>query len=225
MSARSHLPPLLARALVAALGSLALGSLALGSLALLWLCPAPARAQALVRIVGRDDGPHEITRVIGTRYVPYSSSYTVGNTVYTTTGVRAESVYGAVCAAPCTVALPPGGVSLGVDGIATFETVLPRSGDTLVVESDARDGLRAVGWLVDLGGLLGGGALALSILLDAGWPQSGSTPLPDLFDDESELARWIAAGATVLVTQIVGLALIGLRGLASVTVVPGGVRF
>ncbi|MBX7196876.1 MAG: hypothetical protein K1X94_32800 [Sandaracinaceae bacterium] len=202
-----------------------LHALTLALVGAVMLVAAGAHAQSVVRIVGRDGGRHDVTRVTGTRYVPYASSYTVGNTVYTTTGVRAESVYGPVCTAPCMVVLPPGGTSLGVDGVATFQTVVPRSGDTLVVESDARDGWHALGWLVDLGGLAGGGALVLSILLDAGWAQSPSAPLPDLFDDEGEIARWIVAGATVLVTQIVGLALIGLRGLASVELVPGGVRF
>lgn len=180
---------------------------------------------AVVHIRGREPSDrHEITRVIGTRWVPYSDSYTIGNTRYTTSGVRAENVFGPVCLAPCTTLVPIGSL-IGVDGISTDEEVFPHSGATLVVDTEPRDGWHALGWTIDLAGLAGGAALALSVLFDNGMAQIPSAALPPLFDDEWEITRWVVAGGVVLVTQIVGLALIGLRPLAHVEVIPAGVRF
>lgn len=193
----------------------------------LGLIPSPGSAQVLVRIVGRDPSEHHVvTRVVGTTLVPYSRSYTVGDTVHCEYGMAPVAVYGPVCDAPCTTLLPAGPVSLGVDGIASFQTLTPSMGATLVVESDQRDLEHAIGWTIDLGGLLAGALMSFSILAQGDLAQLDLTRHPpDLFDDEWEITSWIIAGSTVLVTQVVGLALIGLFPTAHVELAPGRVRF
>lgn len=197
------------------------------SFSLLFIGQSLAHAQIPVRIVGRDPSEHHVvTRVVARQLVPYTSTRIVGNSVYYESGVRDVALYGPVCEAPCTTLLPAGPVSLGVDGIASFQTLLPRLGDTLVVASDRRDLEHAIGWTIDLGGLLAGALLSLSILAQGDLAQLDlSQDPPDLFDDEWEITSWIIAGSTVLVTQVVGLALIGLFPTAHVEIAPGGVRF
>jgi len=189
--------------------------------------PALARGQTLVQIVGRDPNEHHvITRVVGSRLVPYARSHVSGNTVYYESGVERRPVYGSVCVAPCTTVLPAGPVILGVDGIATYQELLPPMGSTLIVESDRRDLEHAIGWTIDLGGLLAGALLSFTILAQGDLAQLDlRRDPPDLFDDEWEITSWIVAGSTVLVTQIVGLALIGLFPTAHVELAPGGLRF
>jgi hypothetical protein len=189
--------------------------------------PSSGSAQVLVRIVGRDPTAHHaVTRVVGTRLVPYTITRVVGQTVYYQHGVEPVAVYGPVCQAPCSVLLPPGPVRLGVDGIPTFEELLPSMGATLIVETDRRDLEHALGWTIDLGGLLAGALMSFSILAQGDLAQLDlSRQPPDLLDDEWEITSWIVAGSTVLVTQVVGLALIGLFPTAHVELAPGGVRF
>lgn len=190
--------------------------------------PGVACAQTSVRIVGRDPQErHVISRVVGSVSVPYRRrTQTYSDSVTYEFGHMNVPVYGPVCVAPCTAVVPAGPVTFGVDGIVTHQTFAPPAGSTLIVESDRRDLEHALGWTIDLGGLVVGALMSFNILAqgDLGQLDLSRKP-PDLFDDEWEIASWIAAGSTVLLTQVVGLMLIGLSPTAHIEIAPGGLRF
>lgn len=190
------------------------------------LFPAPTLAQMPVRIVGRDAvSSHAVGLRVGTRFVPHHSTSTSGGFVNVSTRIEEVGIYAPLCRTPCVTHLPPT-PQLEIDGIATDHPVIAHPGSTLVVASDARDAWHAIGWSIDLGGLVVTGLLGLSVLAQDDLSQLDlSREPPPLFDDDWEIARWIAAGGTFLVSQVIGLALIGLRPLADVEVVPGGFRF
>ena len=192
------------------------------------LPPSAVEAQPglRVRIEPAEEGAHVVSRVIGQRIVPHHSSYRVGGWRYHTVETRFEDVWAPLCNAPCTTIVPEEPTRLAIDGIAIDVPFLPMEGATIRLLADRRGVHRGIGGLVYALGLLGAGGLITSIVLDNDLRTANlGAMLSGLFDEDDELARWISAGATILVTQVVGLVLMGLRDTARIDMVPGGFRF
>lgn len=132
-----------------------------------------------------------------------------------------------LCEAPCELELPSGRYRFHVSRRGTRVpaegTVRVTDGATLRVHWEDRSMLRTVGWALWTFFQLGGAALtSLPFLVVA------SQSNPDygrVFRDEELTGLFFGGVITYAVGWVVGMALAGLRDLATVRVAPGGVAF
>lgn len=165
---------------------------------------SPGLGLALVR------GTRETTVVVG-RWYGYGVSYDIAP----------------VCIAPCEAELAEGGyhflVSRGGSRVGAQHSVVVRDGSRLVASWEDRGALRGFGWVLFLSLDLAGGFLLAAPFASIAL-ERGQADFRRVFEGD-RLGMFVAGATSIVLGWTLGLFLAGLRDLADVRVIPGGIAF